>query len=225
MINCWGLVLTIVLFNLAKRLKKYPIIGAIPPVLITGIVLIVILKLLNLSFENYNTSGCFLTFLLIPAIIALGYPLYKHFNILLQNKRIIYSAFLFAIIVTIAITVFVAKLCHANSDIIVSMLPKSVTAPIAIEISKTIGGIPELTVCAVVLTGVFGALIGHKLLELVKVKNDIAIGLSLGAVSHVIGTASCIETGKEEQVVMGTSALIIVGILSAILFPILIKIF
>ena len=107
----------------------------------------------------------------------------------------------------------------ADINIVVSLLPKSVTAPIAVEISKSLGGIPELTACIVMFTGVFGAILGHKILDFIRVKNDVAIGLSIGAASHVLGTASCIEKGKEKQVVMATLALIIVGILTAILIP------
>ena len=120
-------------------------------------------------------------------------------------------------------TYIIASLCKSDLNIIVSLLPKSVTAPIAVEISKTLGGIPELTACVVVLTGVFGAVLGHKILSLIGVKNDLAIGLSIGAASHVLGTSSCIEKKREKQVVMSTLALVIVGILTAILAPILIK--
>ena len=81
------------------------------------------------------------------------------------------------------------------------------------------GGIPELTACVVVLTGVFGAMFGHKILKLIKVKSDIAIGLSIGAASHIIGTSKCVETNREKQIVMASVALVIVGILSAIVAP------
>lgn len=224
MINPLGLLATIFIFKGAELLKKYPIIGKIPPVLITGIILIIILDFFHIDFAKYNESACFLTVLLIPATVSLGYPLYKNVNILLKNKRVIYSAFVFATIIAMALTYLFAKLCHTDSNIIISMLPKSVTAPIAVEISKTIGGIPELTACVVVLTGVCGALLGHKILEWIRVKNDIAIGLSMGAASHVIGTSRCIEKGRTKQVVMSTLALVLVGILTAILAPIFVNI-
>lgn len=218
MINPFGLIITIVLYKLAERLKKIPL----PPLLISGIALILILKIFHIDFETYNESASYLTFLLIPATISLGYPLYKNYEILGQNKRVIYSGFVFAAICAIVTTYLTAKFCHTDLNLIISMLPKSVTAPIAIEITKASGGIPELTACVVVLTGIFGAILGHKILELIKVKNDIAIGLSIGAASHVLGTSRCIEKGKEKQIVMSTLSLVIVGILTAILIPIFI---
>lgn len=219
MINLWGLITTTAIFKLAEKTKKIPFFKNIPPVLITGIVLIIILKTFNLSFESYNKSASFLTFLLIPATVSLGYPLYKNLKMLVKNKRIIYCAFAFASICAITTTYLLAKLLKTDWNILISMLPKSVTAPIAVEISKIIGGIPELTACVVVLTGVCGAVLGHYVLKLVNVKNDIAIGLSMGATSHVIATSRCIEKGREKQVVMSTIALVVVGILTAFLAP------
>lgn len=223
MINPFGLFVSVALFKgaqifnsfIEKKGFKIPI----PPILIAGIILILILKFGNIDFDTYNESGSFLTLMLIPAVIALGYPIYKHKDLLIKNKRIIYPGFVFATVFALLSTFFVAKFAHTNLKIIISMLPKSVTAPIAVEISKGIGGLPELTACVAVLTGVFGAVFGHKLLKIFKVKNDIAIGLSIGAASHVIGTARCAEKGRELQVVMASLALVIVGILTAIVAP------
>lgn len=219
MINPFGIILTIVLYKLAEGLKKYPFISKFPPLLISGICLIIILKTFHINYDLYNESASYLTFLLIPATIALGYPLYKNSHVLLKYKRIIYPAFLLASLVAIFTTYLTAKLCHTDLNVMVSMLPKSVTAPIAVEISKSMGGVPELTACVVVLTGVFGAILGHKILNFIHVKNDLAIGLSIGASSHVLGTSKCIEKGKEKQIVMSTLALVIVGILTAITIP------
>lgn len=222
MIKILGLFFTIIIFKLSENLKTTPVIGRIPPVMITGIVIILFLEVFNVDFYKYNESACFLTYLLAPATIALGYPLYKNYRILLKNKRIIFSAFLFATLCAVMSTYLIAKLCGVKSDLILSMIPKSVTAPIAVEISKISGGIPELTACVVVLTGVCGALIGHKLLEIAKVKNDIAIGIAMGATSHVIATSRCIEKGRPKQVVMGTIALVTVGIITSILVPVVV---
>lgn len=224
MINPIGLLLSIGLFKGFQKIKIKGKPISFPPVLLAGIVIIAILKIFNIDFETYNESGKFLTLTLIPAVVALGYPIYKHQNLLMKNKRVIYAGFLFASILAIISTYFVAKFAHADLRIIVSMLPKSVTAPIAVEISKGLGGVPELTACVAVLTGVFGAVFGHKLLKLFKVKHDISIGFAMGAASHVIGTARCAEKGKELQVVMASLSLVMVGILTAILAPIFVNI-
>lgn len=222
MINPWGLFLTVFLYKIAEKIKTVPFLKNLPPMLVSGIIVIILLKLLHIEYSEYNQSAKVLTFMLIPATIALGYPLYKNINILTKNKRIIYSAFFAASLCAVFSTFLIAKICHTETSVIISMLPKSVTAPIALEISKNIGGVPEITICMVVLTGIFGSVTGHKILEILKIKNDIAIGLAIGAASHVIGTSKCIEKGKEKQVVMSTLALVLVGIITTLILPIII---
>ena len=74
--------------------KNIPIVGKLPPILLAGVGVILVLKLFNIDFEYYNKSASYLTLMLIPATIALGYPIYKYKELLIKNKRIIYSAFL-----------------------------------------------------------------------------------------------------------------------------------
>lgn len=219
MINPFGLVSTIVSYKIFEKAKKLPVIGKIPPLLTSGIALIFILKNFGISYSEYCETASYLTFLLIPATVSLGYPLYKNFDLLKKNKRIIYPAFAIAVVCALLTTLIIGIACRTELKIILSMLPKSVTAPIATEISKRLNAVPELTVCIVALTGVFGGLAGHKILKLIKVKQDIAIGLAIGAASHVIGTSKCIETGRQKQIVMSTLSLITVGIITAVITP------
>lgn len=225
MINPFGIISTVILFKMFEKYKNFPLFKHFPPLLLTGIFLILILKIFHIDFEIYNESASLLTFLLIPATISLGYPLYKNLDMLVKNKRVIYTAFFVAMTLALTSTFIIGKLCHTDTTVLLSMLPKSVTAPIAVEISKNLNGVPELTACFVALTGIFGALTGHKILNRIRVKNDVAIGLSLGATSHVIATSKCIETGHEKQVVMSTLALVIVGIITAIAAPLLLFMF
>lgn len=219
MINPFGFIITVIYFKLAQTIKKLPFFAKIPPIVIAGVFLIITLKVFDIDFDKYNESASYLTLCLIPATIALGYPIYKNLELLKKYKRIIYTAFFIATSTAVIATYIVAELCHSELIIVESMLPKSVTAPIAVEISKSAHAIPELTACVVVLTGVFGALFGHKILKLLKVKSDVAIGLSIGAASHVIGTAKCVETKREKQIAMASVALVIVGILTTVIIP------
>lgn len=222
MINPIGFLITILYFKLAQKIKKTGIIGDIPPIVVAGLAIIFTLEVFQIDFDTYNQSASYITLFLIPATIALGYPIYKHFDLLKKYKRVIYSAFFIATIIAMLATYLLAKLCHSELSIIESMLPKSVTAPIAVEISKKLGGIPELTACIVVMTGVFGAMFGHKILKWINVKSDVAIGLSIGVASHVVGTSKCVETHREKQIVMASVALVIVGLLTALIAPLFI---
>lgn len=215
--NILWLFLTIILFLIARKYKNTKLIKIIPPMFLTGIILIILLNIFNVSYEDYNEYSSFLTLVLGPATITLAYPLYKNMHLLSKNKRAIFVGFFSSSIIAILSAVIIGNLFHSDIKLIFSLIPKSVTAPIAIEISKLIGGIPELTACIVALTGLFGAIFGHKILKTFKIKSDIAKGLAIGATSHVLGTAACIEKHKEEQVVMATISLIIVGIITTVI--------
>lgn len=217
MISFWGFITTFVIYEFSKRLKNISLLKKLPPMMISGLILIAILKYFNISYESYNKSACFYTILLGPATIALAYPLIENIGLLVKNKRAVYFGFIIATLTALAVTLIIGKIFHSDWNLIVSLIPKSVTTPIAVEISKAIGGIPELTACIVSITGIYGALLGHKILKWCHIKSDVAIGLSIGASSHVLGTSSCIEKKKDKQVVMSTIALIIIGILTTVI--------
>ncbi len=208
----WGLVLTLVIFFISKKISKY--IKKIPPILLSGIFIIIFLKYFNIPFEEYNKSANILTMLLGPATIALGYPLYNNLHFLSKNKRAIYIGFVVAILSALISVYILGNLLHLNKELIMSLLPKSITTPLAVETSHKIHGIPQITACIVFLTGLFGAIFSHDILKFFKIKSDIAKGIAIGASSHVMGTSSCIEKRKQIQITFSTIALIIVGILT-----------
>lgn len=216
--NIFGITITILLFVIFSKLKlNFPIMISV------GVSIILILKIFNIDYFSYNESASILSFLIAPATIALAMPMYKNYHILLTNKRALYFSLFLATIVAIISTYFCAKLFGADFGVIMSMLPKSTTMPIALEISKAIDGYQEITAVVVALTGVFGGVFGHNILKFLKVKNDVSIGLALGSASHVIGTASCAQRKKDKQTASSTIALIIVGLLSTIIIPLLKK--
>lgn len=211
--NLWGLALTLIVFFISIKISKY--LKKIPPILLTGVFIILFLKYYNIPFESYNKSAGILTMLLGPATIALGYPLYKNLHLLKKNKRAIYAGFTIAILSALISTYFLGNLMHLNKELIMSILPKSITTPLAVETSSQIHGIPQITACIVFLTGLFGALFSHDILKHLKIKSDIAKGIAIGASSHVMGTSSCVEKKREIQITFSTVALIIVGILTS----------
>ncbi len=217
MISLWGFIVTFIIYQLSKKIKNISFLKKLPPMMMSGIILIAILKCFNLPYESYNKSACFYTLLLGPATIALAYPLIENLGLLTKNKRAVYLGFVIATLTALIVTVVIGKFFHSDWQLITSLMPKSVTTPIAVEISKAIGGIPELTACIVVITGIYGAVLGHKILKLCHIKSDVAIGLSIGASSHVLGTSSCVEKKRDKQVVMATLALIIIGILTTVI--------
>lgn len=194
------------------------------PVFITILSIILILKMTGISFDAYNKGGRYISFLLKPAVVALGVPLYMQLKEIRKQKAgILLSQLAGCIIGMVSVIVF-AKLFGASRPVILSLVPKSVTTPIAMEISKTIGGIPSLTVGIVVSVGIFGAILGTHLLKLCKVTDDLAVGLSMGTAAHGVGTARAAELGTRQAAFSGLG-MIINGILTALLAPWIVKLF
>ena len=218
---CFGFFLTLALFIIFYKFKNNKFLKKVPIILSVGILIILILKIFKIDYKTYYHSASIFSFLIAPATIALAYPMYKNSDILVKNKRIIYSTILIASIGAIISTVLCAQFFHAQEKVILSLIPKSTTMPIALEITKTLNGYSEITATVVALTGVFGGIFGHSILKFLKVKNDIAIGLALGSASHVIGTAACADKNKPRQTAASTIALILVGLTTVIIVQIL----
>jgi len=114
----------------------------------------------------------------------------------------------------------IAWLFGANKIMIETLLPKSVTTPIAIGISQRFGGIPALTAVIVVLVGVFGGIIGPYVLKKLGVESRVARGLAMGSGAHGLGMTRAIELGAVEGAISGL-AIVLMGLMTAILIPIL----
>jgi len=153
----------------------------------------------------------------------LAVPLYKQIERLKQNSIPIIIGVLVGVTVGIVSVVYLGKLFKLEEIMILSLVPKSVTAAISIEISKEIGGIPALTMAATVIAGILGGIIGPNICRLFKIKDEIAIGLSLGTASHAIGTAKAMES-SEIGGAMGSLAIGIAGLMTVFLAPWLVKI-
>ena len=220
----FGFSLTLAAYAISLKVKKIKLLSKIPPICYAALMIIFIMKGCSINYSTYNTGGQLITYILGPATIALALPLVKNIHVLKQNWKIILTGITIATLVGIFSVIFTAEILRTAHPIILSMLPKSVTTPIAVEISKTIGGIPELTACMVILTGIIGSSFGHRLLKLIKVKHNISIGLAIGASSHVIGTSRCVEKDEVQAATSGL-ALIMVGFLTALFAPIIAKFF
>lgn len=223
--NILELILTILAYKISTLAQKIPTLRRFPAIIFASAIVFLVLKFTDTSYDFYNESASLLTFLLGPATIALAYPLTQNIEAVSKNKRILFGGMFLASILGVATTFALAKLFGASSAVAVSMVPKSVTTPIAIEISKSIGGIPELTACIVIITGIVGGLPAHRLLNWLKIKNNTAKGLAIGATAHVLGTSRCIEKQQPEQTAISSVTLVIVAILTTIIAPILLRIF
>lgn len=216
------LALTFGAFALFKELQRRTGWVLLNPILLTITLLILFLKLTGISYETYQEGGQLIEFWLKPAVVALGVPLYLQLEMIKKQLLPILLSQLVGCLVGIVSVVLVAKLLGATPDVICSLAPKSVTTPIAMEVSNTTGGIPSLTAAVVVLVGLFGAVFGFKILTLGRVKSPIAQGLSMGTASHAIGTSASMEISRKYGA-YASLGLTLNGILTALLTPTILR--
>ncbi|MCL1886910.1 MAG: LrgB family protein [Betaproteobacteria bacterium] len=210
--------LTISLFWAAQRLQRRLGWVVLNPILVTIAIIILILRIGDISYDAYAQGSQYIAFLLKPAIVALGVPLYQQLEQIKKQVLPVLVSQLFACITGVLSVTFIAHLLGASPEVIISLSPKSATTPIAMEVSRVLGGIPALTAIIVILTGIFGAIFGLSFLKLVRVKSRIAQGLALGAAAHAVGTAQAMQ--KTSRLGAYSSlGLILNGTLTGLLTP------
>ena len=216
------LALTFGLFFLSKLLQKKTGLVLLNPILITIALLIIFLKATGISYETYNKGGHLIEFWLKPAVVALGVPLYLQLESIKKQLLPILISQLVGCMVGIVSVVLTAQLLGASKEVIVSLAAKSVTTPIAMEVTKAVGGIPSLTAAVVGCVGLFGAVFGFKVLSLGRVESPIAQGLSMGTASHAVGTSTAMERSRKYGA-FASLGLTLNGIFTALFTPSLLK--
>ncbi|PIO49122.1 MAG: CidB/LrgB family autolysis modulator [[Chlorobium] sp. 445] len=216
--------LTLLVFVVAQWLYGRTKFLLFNPVLISIAVLIAWLSLSGVSYETYMRGGEFISFFLAPAVVALAVPLYERLSDIKAQGKSILLAILAGSAVGILTAAGLAAGLGASQTLVVTIAPKSATAPIALAITEKLGGFSALAAAFSVATGVLGGAIGLPFLKLLRIQSRRAIGLAMGAAAHGIGTARAMEEGDIEGAFAGL-ALSLCGIFTALLTPLFIKIF
>lgn len=185
------------------------------PILISAILTIAILVILDIDYETYNETAKYLTYLLTPATVCLAVPLYEKITLLKKH--------LWAVLISIFTGVVTSGLCILLLSMLfklthtqyVTLLPKSITTAMGIGVSNELGGMENLTVAAIVFTGIFGNVAANVILKLFKITHPIAKGLAIGTSSHAMGTAKAIELGEVEGAMSGLS-IAVAGLMTVI---------
>ena len=210
--------LTFGIYIASAKLQKRTGWILLNPILITIASLILVLKLTGTDYATYNESGRYIEFWLKPAIVALGIPLYKYLEIIRKQFLPIFLCQLIGSAVGIMSVVAIARWLGAGEEVVLSLAAKSVTTPIAIEITSEIGGIPALTSSVVILTGIFGAVVGLRFLKFIHTFPHNAQGISIGTAAHGIGTAQMFLINPSLGT-FSTLGLILNGIFTSLLTP------
>lgn len=220
LITVGGYILSRQIFNK----YKHPLLN---PVVLTTIMVIIILSLFKLNFNDYKPGKDIMTFLLGPATVALAVPLYNNRQSLWKGLFPVFSGVIIGTLANIIGVTLIGKIFSFNETLIKSLAPKSITAPIAIEVSRISHGNPSLTAAFVVITGMIGSIVGPSLLTKLKITDPVARGLSIGTTSHGQGTAVILEEGEIQGAMSGVAmaiAAIFTSFIVPFIAPILLKI-
>ncbi|ANE77879.1 CidB/LrgB family autolysis modulator [Dickeya solani] len=216
----WSLPLTLAVFFGARKVAMTLKMPLLNPLLVSMLVIIPLLLVLDIPYNHYFSGSAILNSLLQPAVVALAFPLYEQLHqIRARWKSIISVCFIGSVTAIISGTV-IALWLGASREIAASVLPKSVTTPIAMAVASSIGGIPAISAMCVILVGIVGAVFGHALFNRLKIHAKAARGLAMGTASHALGTARCAEVDFQEGA-FSSLALVICGIITSLIAPFL----
>jgi len=192
----------------------------IPPIVAACLPIMALLAVTHEPWAAYNRGGNLLTWLLGPATVGLAVPMFRNGQALRSSLPRLALIVLIGSVVGMVAAGTTAWLLGAPRAVILSTVPKSVTTPIAIEVSRELGGIPQITIALVILAGVLGASFGVPLLRLVGVREDRAIGAAMGTASHGVGTASLVRR-SEMQATVSSWAMAAAGVFTSLLAALL----
>lgn len=208
------LTLTVGLYCLGCAVYRRLRVPLLHPVLLTFVAVIVFLSAAGIDYPRYKQATSALDFALGMSVVALGYLLYEQVEQLRGSLLPVGVATLAGCVTGVLSVVYIAMAFGAGREILTSIAPKSVTVPIAVAISEPLGGVVSVTSVVVFLVGIFGSIVGPRLLRRCGIRNPLA----LGSAAHGIGTARAIELGAVEGALSGL-AMALMGIVTALLVP------
>ena len=214
----FGLILSIFLFLLAVRLKAKFRVAILNPLLVSTIMVIAVLVIFQIPYEDYKASANLLSYLLTPATVCLAIPMYKQLRLLKDNLVAVLAAITAGTLCSILSILIMGKLFGLSVEHIATLLPKSITTAIGMGVSEEAGGI-----VTIIITGILGNMIAELVFQLFHIDHPIARGLALGTSAHAVGTAKALELGEIEGA-MGSISICVAGILTVVLVPLVMNI-
>ncbi|WED23104.1 LrgB family protein [Vibrio sp. JC009] len=212
------LLVTFIVFLFARFVSKKVNHPLANPLLISISIIIPLLLFTGVSYQEYNEKNQWLTYLLQPAVVALAFPLYQQLKEIRSNWKIIFLACGVGSLLSMLTASVIAVLLDTDMQLIAAILGKSVTTPIAMEVSSHLGGEPAIAAIMVLIVGVFGAVMAYPIYNWLGITHPIAKGLTMGTVSHALGTATCAEKDPRDAA-FSSLALVLCGVITSFLAP------
>ncbi len=213
----FGIVLCALLWQVGlwcqNKIKK-PIAN---PLFISMVLGVIVLVVFDIPLEWFRRGANMMDMLLLPATAALGLSVWRQRKVLLDNFWPVVIGCAVGCVVNVGAVWGMCRLAALDASLKYSLLPRSVTTPIAVALSEQGGGMPAITVTAVMVTGILGAVFAPAFAKLLRLENcPVAVGVAIGTSSHVLGTTAAMEMGPVQEamssVAIGVSGLITVAL-------------
>lgn len=218
----WGVVLTLSVFAAATWIHQKTGAAWCNPLLLSSIFIIVFLSAAKIPYGAYHESTAIIRYLLLPATVSLAIPLYEQWQLLKENVVAILAGISAGVVTSLLCVLLLGVLFRLKPQLIVTLLPKSVTTAIGMDVSSELGGIASLTSAVIVLTGIAGNLMAQGLCKVLHLTSPIARGIAIGTSAHAVGTAKAFQMGPVEGA-MSSLSIAVAGVMTAILCPMIVS--
>lgn len=212
----FGIVISVVAFQGAVWLNRKIRTPLLNPLLVAVAFIIIVLSVFHIPLQDYQTGARVISYFLGPATAVLAYSIYRQLAVLKKHFVPILAGCLAGSVTSMVSAYLLCRAFGLDKSMAMSMLPKSVTTPIAMSVSEELGGITSVTVAVVIATGIMGSILAPTLIKLFRVKSPIAAGVAIGTCSHAVGTSKAMEIGELEGAMSGI-AIGVSGLLTMII--------
>ncbi len=211
----FGVVISLLAYYAGMWLKKKFKLPIFNPLLISIIITIVVLLCTKMDYQVYYSGAKYISYLLTPATICLAIPLYEQVSLLKKQWKAVVGGIVTGVITSMLCIFVMCLIMGLGHTEYVTLLPKSITTAIGMGVSEELGGYVTITVAVIIITGVFGNIIGEVVCKIFRINEPIAKGLALGTSAHAIGTAKAMEMGEVEGA-MSSLSVAVAGLLTVI---------
>ncbi len=199
----FGVALSVIAFGAGVRIQQKTKSALCNPLIIAIVLIIGVLLVFKIPYDSYNKGGEIINMFLAPATACLAVSIYTKLSILKKYWLPIIVGCIAGSLASMASVYGMCRLFRLDQSLTMSMLPKSVTTPIAVSVAQAHGGVVPVTVVAVIFTGILGSIAAPLFIRIFKVSDSVAAGLAIGACSHAVGTSKAIEIGEVEGAMSG----------------------
>ena len=212
----FGVALSVAAFGIGVKLQQKLKTPVCNPLIVAIVLIVGVLLIFKIPYEAYNAGGEIINMFLAPATSCLAVAIYAKIKILKQYWLPILVGCTMGSAASMLSVYGLCRLFGLDESLTVSLLPKSVTTPVAVSIAEPAGGVVPITVVAVIGTGILGSMIAPLLIRIFKVTEPMAAGLAIGASSHAVGTSKAVELGEVEGAMSGL-AIGVCGIITVLI--------